>query len=175
MNNSSKVIALIGGLHIQDHEFFYPKYRLSEESGIIVKVATPDNKETLSNKGSKILPDLAIEDLNAKDFTGVVMPGGAHAMEYLRRNTALVSFMKEMNNLEKIIASICQGGQIMISANIIRNRKFSAYYSIKDDVINAGGIYTDEPSVIDKNIVSTAHYKDMGPWMKDFIKLISTQ
>ena len=55
---------------------------------------------------------------------------------------------------------------MLISAKVVSGRRISGYYSIKDDIINAGATYVDEPAVIDKNIITTAHYKHLGPWMK---------
>ena len=55
---------------------------------------------------------------------------------------------------------------------IVKDRKIAGYYSMKDDLINAGANYTDEPAVIDGNIITTAHYKDMGPWMKEALKIL---
>ena len=164
-----KNVVLIGGVHIQDHEFFYPKYRLSEELNIKTLVATPNNESVMTNKGSKILSDLAIEVLRVEDFDGVVIPGGAHAIEYLRQNRKLIDFVQGMNLAKKPIASICQGSQILISAKAVPGRKVSGYYSISEDITNAGGIYLDLPVVIDANLITTAHYKHMGPWMKEFI------
>ncbi len=43
---------------------------------------------------------------------------------------------------------------------------------MEDDLVNAGAIYVDKPAVIDDNIITTAHYKDMGPWMKEVINKI---
>ena len=60
----------------------------------------------------------------------------------------------------------------MISAKVVKGRNISGYYSMKDDIINAGANYVDQPAVVDKNIVTTAHYKDMGPWMASVIKLL---
>ena len=73
----------------------------------------------------------------------------------------------------KIIACICSGAQLLISAKVVNNRKIAGYYSMKDDIINAGAIYTDKPAVIDDNIITTAHYKDMGSWMREVIKKIN--
>ena len=56
--------------------------------------------------------------------------------------------------------------QLLISAKIVKGKKIAGYYSLEDDITNAGAIYTDKPAVIDGKIVTTAHYKDMGPWMK---------
>ena len=76
-------------------------------------------------------------------------------------------------NKKEIIACICSGAQLLISAKVVKGRKIAGYYSMKDDIINSGAIYTDEPAVIDENIITTAHYKDMGPWMKEVIKKIT--
>ena len=67
---------------------------------------------------------------------------------------------------KKVIACICSGAQLLISAKVVKNKKISGYYSMKDDIENAGAIYTDLPAVIDGKIVTAAHYKDLGPWMK---------
>ena len=61
---------------------------------------------------------------------------------------------------------------MLISANIVKGKKIAGYYSIKDDINNAGAIYTDEPAVIDGNIVTTAHYKHLGAWMKATLALV---
>ena len=166
-------VLLIGGKIIQDHEFFYPKYRLSEELDISVDVATPEGQPCETNKGSKIVPTLAIEEVDISTFDGLVIPGGAHAIEYLRQNQKLIELTQKANELNKVIASICQGSQILISAKCVKGRTVSGYYSIKDDIINAGGKYLDLPVVQDGNLVCTAHYKDMGPWMKRFIDVLN--
>jgi len=169
----TKKVLLIGGKLIQDHEFFYPKYRLSEEENLTIDVATPDGQPCESNKGSKILPNLAIESVNIGDYDGLVIPGGAHAIEYLRQNRKLIDLTSNANEKGIVIASICQGSQILISAKCVKGRTVSGYYSIKDDIENAGGKYLDMPVVQDGNLICTAHYKDMGPWMKRFIDVLN--
>ena len=72
----------------------------------------------------------------------------------------------KLPNKKKIIGCICSGTQLLISAKIVKGKNISGYYSMKDDIINAGANYVDKPAVIDQNIITTAHYKDMGPWMK---------
>lgn len=165
---------IIGGLHIQDHEFFYPVYRLREEEAKI-EIATPGGEECTSNKGTLIKPSIAIEGLNQNDYDLLVLPGGAHAMEYLRQNVALISFIRAFGNTDKTIASICQGAQLLISARLTEGRNIAGYYSLRDDIENSGGKYVDLPAVIDGNIVSTAHYKDMGPWMRAAINQVHSK
>ena len=77
----------------------------------------------------------------------------------------------KFNEEKKIIACICSGAQLLISAKVVKGRKIAGYYSMEDDLTNAGAIYTDLPAVIDHNIVTTAHYKDLGPWMRSVLKI----
>ena len=81
-------------------------------------------------------------------------------------------FISEFNNQKKTIASICSASQLLISAKVVKGRKIAGYYSMEDDIVNAGAIYTDESAVVDDNIITTAHYKDMGPWMREVLKKI---
>lgn len=167
---------IISGNLAQDHEFIYPYYRLLEEEfnldvcllegkpvvGIL-GTAIPPNKEQLVKK---------IEEIKVSDYDILVLPGGVKAMEKVRQNQNIIKFISDFNKMKKIIACICSGAQLLISAKIVKDRKIAGYYSMKDDLINAGAIYTDLPAVIDENIVTTAHYKDMGPWMAAALKLV---
>ena len=94
-------------------------------------------------------------------------------MEYMRQDQDIIQFISDFNSSGKTIASICHAAQLLISAKIVKGKKISGYYSIKDDINNAGAIYTDEPAVVDGNIISTAHYKDLGPWMKKTLEVCS--
>ena len=90
-------------------------------------------------------------------------------MEYLRQEERISKVINEFNNDNKIIGSICHGAQLLISANVVKGKKLSGYYSIKDDVNNAGAEYIDQPFVTDENIISSPHYKYLGNWMKEII------
>ena len=70
------------------------------------------------------------------------------------------------NSQRKTIASTCHGAQLLISAKAVKGRKISGYYSLQDDIVNAGGIYSSEPVVIDENIVSSPHYDYLGEWFE---------
>ena len=167
---------IISGNLAQDHEFIYPYYRLLEAEyevdvclleGVPVKgilgTALPPNKQ------QKIK---TIVDIYVKDYKVLVLPGGVKAMEKVRQEKKIINFISEFDKAKKIIACICSGAQLLISAKVVKGRKIAGYYSMKDDLVNAGAIYTDLPAVVDNNIITTAHYKDMGPWMKEVIKKI---
>ncbi len=164
---------IISGNLAQDHEFIYPYYRLLEEKfkidvcmleGTFVKgflgTTLPPNKDQIVKK---------IDEVKVNDYKILVLPGGVKAMEKVRQDKKIISFITEFDKQNKIIACICSGAQLLISAKVVKGRKIAGYYSMKDDLINAGAIYTDLPAVVDKNIITTAHYKDMGSWMAEVI------
>ena len=168
---------IISGSLAQDHEFIYPYYRLLEADyevdvclleGVPVKgllgTTIPPNKQQKVKK---------IDEVKSDDYKVLVLPGGVKAMEKVRQENKIINFISDFNKTKKTIACICSGAQLLISAKVVNGRKIAGYYSMKDDLINAGAIYTDLPAVIDDNIITTAHYKDMGPWMKAVINKIS--
>ncbi len=165
---------IISGNLAQDHEFIYPYYRLLEEN-IELDVCLPDGKPVLGFLGTTLPPNKdqkikKIDEVKVDDYDVLVIPGGVKAMEKIRQDTRIIEFISSFNSKNKLIACICSGAQLLISAKVVKNRKIAGYYSMKDDLTNAGAIYTDLPAVVDNNIITTAHYKDMGPWMKEVIK-----
>ena len=167
---------IISGNLVQDHEFIYPYYRILEE-GMSIDVCILEGKPVQGILGTAIPPNKEqvikkIEDVKVKDYDLLVIPGGVKAMEKVRQNKDIIKFISDFNKEKKIIACICSGAQLLISAKVVKDRKISGYYSMMDDLVNAGAIYTDLPAVIDENIITTAHYKDMGPWMREVIKKI---
>ena len=162
---------IISGELAQDHEFIYPYYRLLEE-GFELDVCMLEGKPVKGFLGTTLPPNKSqkvkkIEEVATKDYSILVIPGGVKAMEKVRQNKKIIEFIAKFNSEKKLIACICSGAQLLISAKIVKDRKIAGYYSMKDDLINAGAIYTDLPAVVDSNIITTAHYKDMGPWMAE--------
>jgi protease I len=168
-----KKAIIISGNLAQDHEFIYPYYRLLEEN-IQVDVCLLEGRPVQGILGTTLPPNKEqvvkkIEDIKVEDYNILILPGGVKAMEKVRQNKNIINFISNFDKQKKIIACICSGAQLLISAKVVKGRKIAGYYSMKDDLINAGAIYTDLPAVVDENIITTAHYKDMGPWMKEAI------
>ncbi|WP_440924867.1 DJ-1/PfpI family protein [Candidatus Pelagibacter sp.] len=172
---------IISGPLAQDHEFIYPYYRLLEEK-CELDVCIIGGKPTNGILGTVLPPnkDQNVKDINEishGDYDLLVLPGGVKAMEKIRQNEQLIKFIKdfyELNN-KNTIACICSGTQLLISAKVVNDKKISGYYSMKDDIINAGAIYTDNEVVADQRIFTTAHYKDMAPWLKAAIEHVKSQ
>ena len=165
-----KKALIISGNLAQDHEFIYPYYRLLEDE-FKVDVCMNEGSKVKGILGTDLPPNkdqnvLKIEEVKTVDYNLLILPGGVKAMEKVRQNKNIINFITNFHNENKIIGCICSGAQLLISAKIVNGKKISGYYSMKDDIINAGAEYEDLPAVIDQRIITTAHYKDLGPWMK---------
>ena len=166
----NKAIIISGNL-AQDHEFIYPYYRLLEAE-FDVDVCLLEGKPVKGILGTTLPPNKdqpikTIDQVKVDDYKILVLPGGVKAMEKVRQEKKIVKFNTKFKEQKKIIACICSGAQLLISAKVVKGRKIAGYYSMEDDLVNAGAIYTDKPAVVDDNIITTAHYKDMGPWMRE--------
>tara|TARA_R110001583_G_scaffold10076_2_gene47033 strand:- start:26160 stop:26696 length:537 start_codon:yes stop_codon:yes gene_type:complete len=160
----------------QDHEVIYPYYRLLEE-GFEVDIMSNALGRIYGIMGTNMESSLLTSELDEAqrfndlldEYDIMVVPGGVKALEKLRQEDSVLRFINEWNEQKKVIASTCHGAQLLISSKIVNGRKVSGYYSIKDDINNAGATYVDEPAVVDGNLVSSPHYKWMGEWMRSAI------
>lgn len=168
--------------NFQDQEVVYPYYRALEEAERRDDVIICANVvgKFFGIMGSNMTSHALISDLCSKDglantvngFDLLVLPGGVKALEKLRQENSVRELIREWNSRGKIIASTCHGAQLLISARVVEGRNISGYYSLEDDINNAGATYVNRPVVIDKNIVSSPHYDFMGEWMASAISLV---
>jgi len=153
----------------QDEEFVYPYYRLLE-AGFEVDVATKDKAQVFGKFGVPARPNINTDDLNADKYDLVLLPGGFEAPDRVRLLPEVLEFVRTMDKRNKLIAAICHGPWILISAGITRGRKMTAYWSIEADIRNSGADYQHKvPVVIDGNLITSPHYNNNGDFMKAVI------
>jgi len=167
-----KRTVIITGPNFQDEEFTYPYYRLLEEE-YHVDVATPDKVIVYGKYGVPAKPTIDTKDLKAINYDLVVLPGGFEAPDRLRIRKEVLSFVKEMYESNKVVAAICHGPWICISAGIMKGKRATGYMSIADDIRNAGATYLEENVVIDGNLITAPHYRNNGEFMKAVIKIMN--
>tara|TARA_B100000674_G_scaffold414918_1_gene363949 strand:- start:51 stop:575 length:525 start_codon:yes stop_codon:yes gene_type:complete len=163
---------------VQDHEFIYPFYRL-KEAGFNVETCNLSEGIVQGFFGTKIPPQatdtiIKLKEINVDDYDILILPGGVKSMEILRLNNDAIDLIKKFNKSNKIIAAICSGTMMLISAKILKGKKVTGYYAWKDDIENAGGTFVDEPSVIDGNLITSPHYKFNGEWMRSVIAKLNS-
>lgn len=161
---------------VQDHEFIYPFYRLKEE-GYEVITCNCDDKIVKGYFGTKIPPKeedkiINLKEIKINDYELLILPGGVKSMEILRLNKNVLKIISDFNQKGKIIAATCSAIMLLISAKAIKDKRVTGYYAWKDDIINAGGIFEDKPCVIDGNIITSPHYKNLGEWLKGVIETL---
>lgn len=162
---------IITAQNFQDEEFTYPYYRLLEE-GIFVDVATPEKAVVFGKYGVPAKPTKDTQELKASDYDLVILPGGFEAPDRLRVRKEVLAFVREMYESGKIVAAICHGAWLCVSAGILKGKKATGYISIADDIKNAGATYLEEPVVVDGNLVTAPHYRNNGDFMKAVLKVL---
>lgn len=170
MKPSAGRVLIFVGDDYEDLELWYPKLRL-EEAGFACAVAGLEAAGTkYSGKhGYPCTSDAQVRAVRSEDYAAVVIPGG-WMPDKLRRDADVLRLTREFDAAGKLVATICHGPWIMISAGICRGRKMTSTPGIKDDVINAGAEWSDAPVVIDRNFVSARRPPDLPAMMKAIVE-----
>ena len=150
----------------QDHEVIYPYYRIQEDNFNVTLMSNISNGRVFGILGAYMNSDVSINELSDKtkydkylqEYDVLIIPGGVKALEKLRLEKDVVRFVRDWDKLKKTIFCICNGAQLLITANITRGRKLTGYYSIEADITNSGATYSRDGVVVDQNIISYAYY-----------------
>ena len=167
MRLTGKRIAILVAEGVEDLEFYVPLMRLQEE-GTEVLAADLDLKPVHGKNGLEITPTAKIDSLNSKDLFALVIPGG-WAPDKLRRHSVVTNLVKEMNAAKKPIGIICHGGLVAISAGIVRGRRATGSLGIKDDLVNAGATWVDEPAFREGNLVWGRVVADIPDFCRELV------
>jgi protease I len=154
----------------EDLELWYPLLRL-QEAGYAMRLAAPDLRTYAGKHGYPATSDLGLADAHSLDFCGLLVPGG-FMPDKLRRDARVLSLTREFFAQGKLVAFICHGGWIPISANILRGKRVTGSLGIKDDLQNAGALWVDEPVVVDGNLISSRTPRDLAPFAKAMVDFL---
>ncbi len=170
MSLKGKKVAVLAEDLYQEMELWVPYYRLKEE-GADVKLVGPEKKTYKSKNGYPVTADVAAADVSAKDFDGVVIPGG-YAPDMLRRHTAVLNLVRDAFAAGKPVAAICHAGWVPASAGILKGKTATCFFAIKDDVINAGAKYVDQEVVVDGNLITSRTPADLPAFCRELVKAL---
>ena len=166
----AKRAVIITGPGFQDEEFVYPYYRLLE-AGFETEVATKDGAVVYGKYGVPARATMNTTDLDADNFDLVLLPGGFEAPDRVRLLPEVLTFVRKMEEQKKLVAAICHGPWILISAGITAGRKMTGFWSIEADIRNSGADYQHKaPVVIDGNLITSPHYNNNSDFMKAVIE-----
>lgn len=172
MELKGKTIAILVDNLYQDMEAWYPYYRFKEAGADVVTVGAIAGETYTSKHGYPIVAGKSYDQVRADDFDGVIVPGG-YAPDLMRRYPRAIQFVRDMDAQGKLVAAICHAGWLLCSADILRGRKVTCFFAIKDDVVNAGGKYEDAEVVVDKNLVTSRKPDDLPAFCRAAIEVLA--
>lgn len=162
-----RVIVLIEQI-FNDLEFWYPYYRLKEAGAEVVVVGSGSAGSYTGKYNTESGVDTIAEKVSAGQFDGIVIPGG-YAPDHMRRYPAMVKLVKDMFDSGKVVAAICHAGWMLVSAGILKGKRVTSFFAIRDDMVNAGGDWVDEEVVVDGKLITSRKPDDLPAFMKAII------
>jgi len=172
MDLKGKRIAVLLDNLYQEMEVWYPYFRLQEAGAEVVFVAADAGKTYTSKLGYPAKSDRSYDEISAPDFDGVVVPGG-YAPDHIRRHPKANQFVHDMDAEGKLVAAVCHGPWVLCSANMLKGRKATSFFAIKDDVVNAGAHWVDAEVVVDNNLVTSRKPEDLPAFCRASIQVLA--
>jgi protease I len=152
-------------------EVWYPLFRFQEAGATVVTVGAKAGETYHSKLGYPVKCQLSYDDVDANQFDGVVIPGG-YAPDHIRRHPKANQFVQKMDAAGKLVASICHGPWVLCSAGgMLKGRKATSFFAIKDDVVNAGANWVDAEVVVDRNLVTSRKPEDLPAFCRAAIEV----
>ncbi|HVL25994.1 MAG TPA: type 1 glutamine amidotransferase domain-containing protein [Thermomicrobiales bacterium] len=173
MSDSGKKVAIVLARNFEDVEATSPIEAL-EKAGAEITVVGIEKGAVEGKKGTTIEATATFDDVSPDDFDMLVIPGGG-SPENLRIHDGAVQFTREFVNSGKPVGSICHGPQLLISAKVVSGRKMTAVNKIRDDIVNAGGLYVDQPLMEDGNIITSRVPDDLPVFNEALTKAITAR
>ena len=174
MSLSGKRVAILVEFNYEDTEVWYPLLRFRENKAKTFCVGPKADFVYKSKKGYPVKSDKSIDDVTFKDMDCLIIPGG-FAPDYWRRDARFTKLVKDCMDNGVIVASICHGPWLLVSAKVLKGKKATCFISIKDDVINAGATYLDQEVVVDDNLVTSRTPMDIPAWCLAIVDCLEKQ
>jgi len=171
-------VAILATDLFEEAELIEPRKAL-EEAGAQAVVVSPKSGEIQAvqhdKKTQKVKVDMTLDEARPNDFDAVLLPGGAMNADALRMEKKAQEFVKNIDSADKPIAVICHGPWLLISAGLTEGRHLTSYYTIQDDLKNAGANWIDDVSVRDRNWVSSRKPDDIPQFNRNMLELFAEE
>lgn len=174
MQLEGKAVAILTDNLYEDMELWYPFYRFRESGARVLLVGREAGATYHSKHEYPAKTELAAKDVNGDDFDGVLIPGG-YSPDHMRRDPDMIRLVASAVEREKIVAAICHGPWLLCSAAAARGRRLTSFFSIKDDVRNAGAEWVDAEVVRDGNVITSRQPEDLPAFVAAVIDALAEQ
>jgi len=167
-----KMIAILAEEDFEDSELIEPMRGMKNAGARVLIVGSGSQRSYKGKRGSAAVSvDATADNVKAEDFDAVIVPGG-YAPDKMRLHRSMVELVRKAHDLGKVIAAICHGPQLLISAEIVRGRRVTSWPSIAVDLRNAGAEWIDAPVVQDGNIITSRKPADLPRFNKAIIEAL---
>lgn len=154
----------------EDSEFRVPYDRLRKEGFQVDLIGAETGKELRGKKGKeKVRVEKAIDQVSAQDYQALLVPGG-YSPDHLRADPRFVEFVKAFERSKKLIAAVCHGPQLLMTAGLVKGRTLTAWTTVQGDLKLAGANVKDEPVVKDGNWITSRKPEDLEQFSEAIVK-----
>ena len=172
MDLTGKRVAILAENMYQEMELWVPYYRLKEEGAEVKVIGAGGAKSYTSKHGYPVSVDAQADAVSAVEFDAVVVPGG-YAPDMMRRHEAMVRLVREAAQQGKVVAAICHAGWMLASAGIAKGKKVTSFFSIKDDMVNAGAQWIDQEVVVDGGLITSRRPDDLPAFCRAIVDALA--
>ena len=167
-----KAVVLVEKLY-EDQELIYPYYRLLE-AGAEARIVGPEAGKVYQGKSGTIATSgLAARDVDPGALDALVIPGG-YAPDHMRRHHSMIDLVRGVFDRGKVVAAICHAGWMLASAGVVRGRRLTSFFAIKDDLVHAGAQWEDQEVITDGNLVTSRKPDDLPAFMRSILALLGS-
>jgi len=167
-----KRIAILVEQDFEDSELVEPLRAMKDAGAKVVIVGSGSQESYQGKRGTAtIRVDVTADKVSAEDFDAVIVPGG-YAADKMRLHQPMIDLVKKAHDYGKVVAAICHGPQLLISANIVKGRRVTSWPSVAVDLTNAGAAWVDKPLVQDGNLITSRKPADLPRFNKAIIEAL---
>lgn len=172
----NKRVAILATDGFEYAELVQPKKAL-EDTGASVEVVSPTDGKIRgwnhTNWGESVPVDRSLTNAHPGDYDALVLPGGVMNPDHLRTNSSAVQFVRGFFEAQKPVAAICHGPWMLVEAGVVKGRRLTSWPSLRTDIRNAGGEWTDQEVVTDNGLVTSRKPADIPAFNKKLIEEIA--
>lgn len=174
----SKKVAIVVDNYFEQAEFEAPLAVL-KASGVTVDVIATKQKNLTAmqhtERGKPFTADLLLEEAVAADYDALVLPGGVVNADRLRMDKTARQWVCEFLDDDKTIAAICHAPWLLVSADAVEGRRLTSYYTLQDDIRNAGGEWADFPVLVDHHLITSRKPDDLPDFCRELLQALDIQ
>ena len=175
MSLKGKRIAILAEQDFEDSELTEPLKAMKEAGAQVLVVGSGTQQSYRGKRGrATIKVDTDADRVKAEEFDAIIIPGG-YAPDQMRLHQPMIDLVKKAHHLGRVIAAVCHGPQLLISADIVRGRHVTSWPSVAIDLKNAGANWVDQPVVRDCNIITSRKPGDLEEFNKAIIDTLKGQ